>query len=519
MIVKVSIKKGRYYDSVTLMIISGELNRMEGIISSSVVMGTAGNKAILASAGLMTEELTGAGDSDLIISVHALSEQAAVSAINKTDELFRELRKQGDEDIGKKARTLGDALLQMPGANLSLISVAGKYAAAEAMKALQKGLHVMIFSDNVPIEEELALKQHAHERGLLVMGPDCGTAIIHGIPLGFANAVGRGGIGIVAASGTGLQEVASVISAGGTGISQAIGTGGRDIKREIGGIMFLDAMKALAAHAETKVIVLVSKPPHREVVDRIAEEIRHSAKPVVTILIGGDAESLKDAGAITAQTLEEAGMLAVAISMDDDPATVQRTLAQRSEWLDVLAGSHAGGRNGRFLRGLFSGGTLCDEAQLVLKKTLGFVYSNTPLHPDYQIQGTEPGRGDCIIDMGDDAFTVGRPHPMIDYSTRNRRIMEETADREVAVILLDIVLGYGSHPDPASELAPVIRKACEDFPGILFIGSVTGTDGDPQDRRRVIRELEAAGMVIMPSNAAAAELAGKIILQIRSKKT
>jgi len=510
MIVKGILKKGAYYDSVSLMIVSKELNQLEGIKDSSVVMGTQENRAILNAAGLMVSDFDIANDTDLLISIKAISEEAISNAFAKVDQLLKDIRNKHDETGDVKAHSLDQAVKQLSGANLSLISIAGKYAAREAMKALKQGLHVMLFSDNVSISEEIELKQFAQSKGLMVMGPDCGTAIINGIPLAFANVVQKGNIGIVAASGTGLQEVSSLISNEGAGISQAIGTGGRDVKKEVGGIMFIEAMKALAQDDETKIIVLISKPPHEEVLQKISDEIKKIKKPVIAILIGGNPKPLRNAGAIPAHNLEEAAIYAASLSKGMEVEKALNKIELRD--IEILAQSEKLAKNcsGKYIRGLFSGGTLCDETQLILKDTIGYVYSNAPLNPDYQLKNLWKSEGNTILDMGEDEFTSGRPHPMIDFSLRNKRIIEEAENKEVAIILLDVVLGYGSHLDPASELVPAISKALEISPKLLFICSVTGTNQDPQNRKEVIRKLEKAGALVMPSNVAASKLVGAI---------
>jgi succinyl-CoA synthetase alpha subunit len=516
MIIKGISKKGAYYDSVTLMIVSKKINEMAGVIDSSVVMGTNENKAILNTAGLLLPEFAQLNDTDLLISIKAQTEKAAENAIKNVDTLLSDLTKKHDEKSGSTAHSIEQAVEQLPEANLALISIAGKYAAREAKKALDKNLHVMIFSDNVSIEDELELKNYAQSKGLLVMGPDCGTAIINGVPLAFANVVQRGNIGIVAASGTGLQEVSSIIANNGAGISQAIGTGGRDVKQEIGGIMFIEAMKALNNDENTNCIVLISKPPHPEVLAKIADEIKKIKKPVVGILIGGDPEVIRNAGAIPASNLEEAALIATGISQGKSVEVAKEKLAQRKKEISDLAEKYSKGKTGKYIRGLFSGGTLCDEAQLVLKDTIGYTYSNTPLNPEFKLNNLWKSKQHTIIDMGEDEFTAGRPHPMIDFSLRNKRMMEEANDKEVAIILFDVVLGYGSHLSPADELVPVINEITKLSPKLLLICSVTGTEGDPQNRKEVIRRLEEAGVIVMPSNVSAAELSGRII-QLISK--
>jgi succinyl-CoA synthetase alpha subunit len=434
--------------------------------------------------------------------------------MKQVEQLLEGLRHIQDQAADFLPKSLEGALKMLPEANVALISVAGKYAANEAMKALKQGLHVMIFSDNVPVEEELELKTYARDHGLLVMGPDCGTAILNGIPLAFANVVNRGNIGLVAASGTGLQEVSCVISNAGAGISQAIGTGGRDVQEVVGGIMFLEALKALRDDEDTDVVVLISKPPHESVLSRIAEEIKQINKPVIAICLGADPDTLRAAGAIPARTLEEAGLLADAFSQGKALDSIQTLLELRTDELKALAAQEAEKRqpSQKYISGLFSGGTLCDEAQLILRDIVDNVYSNTPLTPDHALDDTSKDRDHTILDLGDDEFTMGRPHPMIDFSLRKRRLLEEARDPEVAVILLDVVLGYSAHPNPAEELVPVITEAkalaAQAGRYLDVVCSITGTDQDPQGKQAVKRALQDAGAFVMESNAAACELAG-----------
>jgi FdrA protein len=406
---------------------------------------------------------------------------------------------------------------QLPGANLTMISVAGRYAGNEAMKALRNGLHVMLFSDNVPIEQEIELKTYAREKGLFVMGPDCGTAIINGVPLAFANVVNRGNIGIVAASGTGLQEVTTIISNNGCGITQAIGTGGRDVKKDVGGIMFLEGIKALAKDPQTEVILLVSKPPADEVVMKINDLVDKINKPVVALFLNASKDLLKKTKIRLAQTLEEGALLSVAFSQKSNPDVVAEKLKTRAVELHDTAIQLSKGlnKNQKYLRALFSGGTFCDETQMFFQDVEDDVYSNTPVGNVKKIKDIWKSEKHTIIDLGDDDFTVGKPHPMIDYSTRNKRILAEAEDSETAVILLDIVLGYGSNMNPLAELVPVLRKVKEinskQGKSLRIIGSVTGTDKDPQNRSSVKKGLEQEGVTVLESNAAASRLAKFII--------
>jgi succinyl-CoA synthetase alpha subunit len=519
MLVKGITKQGEYFDSVSLMRVARTLTDMPGVLDAAVVMGTAENKGILEASEFLVPEFHEAGDTDLLIGIKAERDETVQAAVKQVEQLLEELRHVQDHGFqGSSANFLSKsfegALKTLPEANVALISVAGKYAANEAMKALKQGLHVMIFSDNVPVEQEVELKTYARDNGLLVMGPDCGTAILNGIPLAFANVVQRGNIGVVAASGTGLQEVSCVISQAGAGISQAIGTGGRDVQEAIGGIMFLEALKALRDDEHTQVIVLISKPPHKSVLSKIAEEIRQIKKPVIAICLGADPETLRAAGAIPARTLEEAGLLAAALSQEKKLDSIKASLESRTDELKTLAAQEAEKRqpSQQYISGLFSGGTLCDEAQLILRNSVGNVYSNTPLTADYKLDDPSKDRDHTILDLGDDEFTVGRPHPMIDFSLRKKRLLEEARDAEVAVILLDVVLGYGAHPNPAEELGPVITEAkalaAQAGRYLNVVCSITGTDQDPQGKQAVKRALQDAGAFVMESNAAACELAG-----------
>jgi len=504
MIVVGQIKKGAYFDSVTLMRVGKEIASLPGVADAAVVMGTKANKAILNSSGLLSPKFADAGDTDLLIAVKAKDAKAAEGALAAVDGLLGKAVKKTASVSESRPVSLAGALTAMPDANLALISVAGRYAGEEARHALERGLHVMLFSDNVPLETEIELKKFARKRGLLVMGPDCGTAIINGVPLAFANAVNRGNIGIVAAAGTGLQEVSCLISNAGAGISQAIGTGGRDVKKEVGGIMFIEALKALAQDEATRVILLVSKPPHPEVLSRIEKVTKKIRKPIVTLFIGAQTKRGGPA------TLEEAALQAVALARGQKPDDAMRRLAARDEEIRGMAKREAGRRkkNQKYVRGLFSGGTFCAEAQILFGDMLPGVYSNAPAGGARQLRDSLVSQKNTVIDFGEDEFTVGRPHPMIDYSLRNRRILQEAADPQTAVILLDVVLGYGSHPDPAGELSGVIRQASRK---VSVVCSITGTEHDPQNRSKVETALRKAGAIVMSSNTAACKLAGWII--------
>jgi FdrA protein len=525
MVVKGEIKSGVYFDSVTLMTVGRDITATKSVLDAAVVMGTKENKAILKASGLWLDEFNAAGDADLLLAVKAESEATALAALRAAEEQLKKVRdRPAGADEESRPRSLEAALTALPGANLALISLAGRYAGQQAMKALQAGLHVMLFSDNVPLETEVELKKFGRRKGLLVMGPDCGTAIINGVPLAFANAVTRGDIGIVAAAGTGLQEVSTILSNAGAGISQAIGTGGRDVKKEVGGIMFLAGLKALAADPATRVIVLISKPPHESVVNKIGKVVKGLRKPVVATFLGACEKNVRRREMIPAATLEEAALVAVALSKGAGAETARKKLEARDrEILKHATREAARAAKGQwYVRGLFSGGTFCTEAQLVFRGLkIKQVHSNVPLPPFPAISDVWKSEGHTLIDLGDDVFTVGRPHPMIDFSLRNRRILEEAKDPETALILLDVVLGYGANLDPVRELAPVIRDArrlaAEAKRRLIFACSVTGTARDLQNRTKVEEGLKAAGANIFASNAAAATFAARLALCLEGR--
>jgi len=500
LIVRNIVRKDCYLDSVLLMAAAVKLKALEGVLQVSCVMGTEENRRIVAGVNLLTDEGAAAGRNDLLIAIQADDEHAVERALAEIDRSLAERGSRASSDETSRPRSLNSAHRLRPEANLVLLSLPGRYVRREAMAALERNLHVFIFSDNVPLEHELALKRKATEDGLLVMGPDCGTAIVNGTALGFANSVRRGRIGIVAAAGTGLQEVSTLIHRGGAGVSQGIGTGGRDLKEKIGGLTMLAAMRALEADHDTDVIVLISKPPSAAVARRIIERAEAGKKPYVVNFLGCADEEDRE-GLHFADTLEMAALKAVSLGSGVEISLSQLAderettlLLARSEWVQLPPGR-------RYVRGLFSGGTLCYEAQYILGKMLGHaeIYSNTPLDSGFKLEDSDRSVKDTLVDLGEDEFTVGRPHPMIDFTLRNERIIQEAADPGTAVILLDVVLGYGTHPDPAGALADSIAAARRRKVSVAV--SICGTEDDPQVYSRQKSLLEDAGAVVLPSNA------------------
>jgi succinyl-CoA synthetase alpha subunit len=510
------VKKGEYFDSVSLMIVGKEVAKLEGVQDATVVMATAENKAILQTANLYLDEFAAYSDTDLLIVIKTEKDELIDEIFAAVEQLLSEIRQNKDEGGSFTPKSLEGALNKQPESNLALISLAGRFAGKEAMKALRQGLHVMLFSDNVSLETELELKRYAVQNKLLVMGPDCGTAIINQVPLAFSNVVNKGNIGLVAASGTGLQEVTSIISEEGFGISQAIGTGGRDIKKEVGGLMFLAALDLLAADEETKVIVLISKPPDAEVLTKINNKISKISKPVVAIFLGADEKMNQNNHLIWCKNLQEAALKTCAIANNSDLQEVDKFLESQKKESAAIAEKVFSqiGEKGKYLRGLFTGGTLCDEMQIILQEAGIEIYSNRAREAKYKLADNMQSQKHTLLDLGEDEFTVGRLHPMMDFELRNKRILQEAKDPETAIIFLDLVLGYGAHPDPLAENLPIIKQAQEIAPQVLFICSVTGTAHDPQNREKIIQTLQENNVVVLPSNAAAAETVKELIKKI-----
>jgi len=504
--------KNRYVDSVMLMSISSQVKSGGGVKEVSAMMGTDANKELMKASGLLDDAGRAAGPMDIIIAVEAKDSGTIQNAIAAVEGLLT--RREGTAAPTEQAppHSLARALELRPGAKLLFISLPGAYARREAEAALGRGLHVMIFSDNVTVEDEIALKTKARDLGLLVMGPDCGTAIISGVALGFANVVSRGTVGIIGASGTGIQEVSCIISNMGHGITHAIGLGGRDLKEEVGGISMLMGIDALDSDHDTKLIVLISKPPAPAVAKRILDRATQCSKPAIINFLKGDPAEAAKRGLSFSPTLEGAALKAVASLEGKTPAPAGISPELQSRGKEARTALKSGQK---YIRGLYSGGTLCDEALLILRDLVGDCCSNIPLKPEYRLKDSKKSEGNCLVDLGDDEFTRGRPHPMIDFTLRCERIVQEAGDPATAVILLDVVLGYGSHPDPAGALVPVIEKAREVAAGggrtVAFVASITGTDADPQNRTRQKVALESAGVLIAPTNGQAVRLAGVIV--------
>jgi FdrA protein len=465
-----TVRRNSYFDSIDLMQIAEQVRQLTGVLDVAVVMGTAAGRSMLEEAGMWSSEAPEAGPSDLLVAVRAEGETAGRSALTRVEELLSARRESGPARDDAMPRTIAAAARRAAPASVAVVAVPGAHAVLEAHQALSAGLHVFLFSDGVTLDDEVALKRRARGRGLLVMGPECGTSIINGVGFGFANRVRRGPIGVVGASGTGIQEVTSLVHRLGGGISHAIGTGGRDLHAAVGGVTTLQALEALAADAATQVVLLVSKPASPEVAAAVLRAAVATSKPVVACLLGYAGKTPD--GVRAASTLEEAAVVAIGLA-GREAAAIARPQA--------AAGSARGA-----VRGLYSGGTLCDEARRIVA-----------------------GVQHRFTDFGAEEFTRGRPHPIIDPGRRHAALIEAADDPDVSVILVDLVLGDCAHPDPAGSLRPALNEARVRRRGraMAVVAHVVGTDQDPQGLEKQEQALRDLGAIVCASNRIAAETA------------
>lgn len=488
------LKAGSFQDSVSLMLLSRSLSDAPDVKRVSVMMGTPANKDVFRETGMGHPLLETATPNDICVVIDSEDEEGIIEKVRaRLEEGLASLAQGRRKQTVPRARSWRRAKEMAPDANFALISIAGAFADQPARQALADGCHVMLFSDNVSVETELALKQEGRERGLLVMGPDCGTAIIGGTPLAFANVVPKGPIGVVGASGTGTQEVTCQIAGLDSGITHAIGLGGRDLSSAIGGMSALTSLEWLALDPETKVITFVSKPPAPEVRAKVMEKMQTLGKPVVALFLGENPPKRRIGNVHLTYTLDETAEVAVSLA---------RVEEKRATLADVT---------GKKVRGLYSGGTLANESAMLLAEALG-LKTDAEHAEGYMLHDD----GHILIDLGDDMYTRGRPHPMIDPSLRCEMIEALAKENDVGVIMVDVVLGYGSHVDPAGEVARAVKAMKSQRAAnhtIVVVATVTGTVGDPQDTEAQISALEAEGIVIASSTREAVLLASRLVTE------
>ncbi|MCS4485914.1 acyl-CoA synthetase FdrA [Staphylococcus americanisciuri] len=498
------IKENTYQDSIVLMLLSNKLSGIDGVNKASVMMGTPANKDIFKSSGLATDELEQAGANDIVIVIDTDNPEKVETVKAEVEAALKGETETDDSTSNKEAASWKQALDLAEKPNLALISIPGTYAAMEAENALKHNLNVFMFSDNVAKEDEVKLKQLAHDKGLLVMGPDCGTGIVHGVPLAFTNTVSKGDIGIVGASGTGIQEVTTIIDRLGKGVTNAIGTGGRDLSTEVGAVTMIDSIKALNADPTVNVITVISKPPAKEVQEKVMNTLRNISKPIVTLFLGHK-PTFDEQNIYNAYTLEEAAVVSVQLANGETPVYEPKSL------LDVKPAFTSEQTS---IKGFYSGGTLAYEAAILIQDA----FDVTDNHSEGYTLKSEHHE---VIDLGDDMYTQGKPHPMIDPEIRKEKLRQAVEDERTAVIMLDNVIGYGSHDDMANELAPIIGEVIERSKQagreIIVLATVVGTTKDYQGYEAQKTILANAGAHICDTNdqmvRTAIELLGGKVIQ------
>lgn len=496
---KTVVKKGSYHDSVVLMLLTNHISAMQGVNKVSIMMATPANKDIFKQSGLDTEELLAAGANDMVVVADIDNENTMNIIENEIDAYFKKQNTKNQQT--ESVKSWDKALEKMPNADMAVISIAGAYAALEANRALDEGMNVFMFSDNVTIEDEKKLKQKAHEKGLVVMGPDCGTGIIQSVPIAFTNKVNSGKIGIIGASGTGIQELTTIIDRLGEGVKNAIGTGGRDLSSEIGGITMMDTINAMEQDDSIKVMIVISKPPAKAVREMISNRLSAFKKPVVTLFLGEKPE-YHEQGFYHAYTLDEAARLAVNLVRNEDINTCVVSAETPENAFDKS--------ENKTIKAYYSGGTLAGEAAMLIKDALNL---DTP--PEKAEGFMLKHGGHIVVDLGDDVYTQGKPHPMIDPAKRIECMKEAIDDSSTGVILFDIMLGYGSHEDMAGALLPTInelkQKAENEGRKLFFIATVCGTRHDYQGYDEAVNKLKNAGVIVCETNKLASQMAIRAI--------
>jgi len=501
------VKRNLFRDSIQLMRLSEDVKKLEGVDDAVVSMGTDTNRMLLKDLGLLGNESRCAGDGDLIIAVRVVRGSNADDVMARVEKLVMTPPVPSGGTRTRVFHSVRSAVEATQGANLAIVSLPGKQAFEPTMDLLRGDVSVHLFSDHVPLDQELRLKRYASSRGLLVLGPGAGTSIINGVGLGFANSVRTGDVGIVASAGTGIQEVSIMLDRIGLGVSAALGVGGTDVSEQVGGLMMRDCLGLLERDRRTRMIMIVAKTPKAKVIREVMEYVEEkTSKPVVACFLGLDPPQATGRRVTYAKTLHSAVHASARASGRDAEEKFDAHISTSFEHLSRAArglrGSLAPGR--KFARGLYSGGTLAHETLLIFRELIGEACSNTPLSDQFELENPNVSRGNSVVDLGDEFFTAGRAHPMIDPTLRKLRIAQESKDQSVAILLLDIVLGYGSSSDPGGALAGVIGDAVQRpgrRRGPVVMAHVCGTETDPQSLKAQSEKLSGAGAVLFPSNA------------------
>ncbi len=502
----VKVEKNHYIDSLETLSETAVFNDQPGIETGYIGMATAAFLEVVQEIGLATPEVLSCSEADYVIVASAESREAFEAALQAVKKDSADL--EGAEK--KSYPTIANAVAANPRANLCSIAVPGEYALEEVKKALNAGLHCVVFSNNVPLDQEREMKELAREKGLLCMGPDCGVANINGAALVLSSITNRGPFGICGASGTGIQHVAAILHEAGTGVTQTIGTGGNDLKEPVGGITMLMGIDALEADPDTKFFILISRKPADSVLNKLLDKLKTCRKPRVVFFMGCDRETIEATGSIWAENLDDCGQKALELVGLSYPLETDGELHAMA--LEAVRGMSD---EQKYIRGAYSGGTYMDEAMRAMWPETGGVWSNAPLYPEWKLTNVMKSQGHTCIDYGEEEFTLGRPHPAIDAGVRKPAILREAADPETAVICLDFILTPPGNMDPAGFVLEDVRKAQKIAAGrggkIAFVASVLGTTADFQDIRQQQKELRDAGIFVCSTNYRAAKLAAEII--------
>ena len=509
MSVFIKVEEGRYIDSLETLFASSVLVEQEGVRNGYAGLGSKAFRETATEEGLVCPELNKVTDNDFVIIADCADEAAFASAVAA---VYASFESESGGEIEESFPSTKAAVQKHPEINLCSVSVPGEYAYAEVKKALNAGLHCVVFTNNVPLEQEREMKLLAREKGLLCMGPDCGVANINGAALVLSSINNRGPFGIVGASGTGIQHVAAIMHEAGSGVSQTIGTGGNDCKDAVGGIMMLMGIEAMEADPETKYIALISRKPGDTVLPKLLEKIKTCRKPVVALFMGCDRTAVEASGAIYAASLDDCAVECLKLIGIDYPlATEEELRAQAAEEVKKY------GPEQKYLRGLYTGGTYMDEAANAMIPRIGTIWSNCPIKPEWKLTDSYVSCENSCVDYGEEEFTLGRPHPAIDPGIRKPAILREAMDPEVAVIILDFILTPPGHMDPTGYVIEDILMAQQmaeaEGRHITFVASVLGTTADLQDKNKQERQLREAGVIVCQTNYRAAVLASEIIRQ------
>ena len=504
MVIKNYILKNCYYDSVFLMRLARKLSEKDNVGNVSIGMGTPLNKDTIIDLGLNTDDLEKAGPNDLIIAIKATDERVCENA---KEEFFTLVNERDTSALKNAFRTIAGAKSAVSDANLAVISVAGEYAATEAKRALQNDMNVFMFSDNVPLEDEVELKKLALSKNKFMMGPGCGLSFINGVAIGLCSMVNRGDIGLAGASGSGIQEVMILVHRNGFGISHAIGTGGRDMSDEVGGISMIQSIRALEADERTRVIALISKPPAKSALITVIDEIKKCSKPVVVHFLNGDNKFLKENGILYSESFDNTAKMVMELSCGHE---VKLKKVFDSD-IDVLSEVKKFSPSQKYIRAILCGGSLADEMQIICNSKNRKIYSNVAFDSELLLDDPYTSIENTVIDIGDEVFTKGRAHVAIDPTARVNRFIKEARDPETAVIYLDFLLGYALHTDPASIMAEVIieekTRAASEGRHLCVIATICGSDMDPQNFSKQAQILKDAGVILADTNKVAVELA------------